>query len=524
MHGFTIKAKLILTSTLTLALVAILMFGGWYANRQMTTHRAANAIFDQQVMSLQVMLRGLNEMIITEGTSTASVNMVKNSAADFEKSMASASSMFQNLSKGAEIYAKASESWAKLKPALEGFLKLKGIGTGNDDSMLAMGKVVAQGDAVVTLIQELSSVTQKHVQAEVDRILLLLSIFGVVMLGLLFTVFIWVYRNVTRPIYQLRSTLIEVRTSRDLTHRVGSSTADEIGEATNALDQLLKSFQLLIQDFLQTIHRVEDQANRLKQAAEKGKEGAVQQEVATQNVVTAVDSLNQRITDIATQSECAVTVAETARSQSKRGIEAVNQALEAINATLQNTESMSTRIDDLSRQSEKISQIVSTIHDIADQTNLLALNAAIEAARAGEQGRGFAVVADEVRKLAERTTLATREIGGVISSIQNEIHAAVSGMTNNREQAHRAHTLVETTGKVIADIDASVRDTNGVIGQIAESTALQSQATGDITRHVELIARMTAEESSTITKTFQAAQDLDTLSAELHKAAAKFHV
>ena len=524
MHGITIKARLILTSVLTMGLVVTLMFGGWYANRHMTTHRAANAIYDTQIMSLQVLLRGLNEMIITEGTSTASVNMVKTSSADFEKSMAVTATMFQDLTQAVELYAKANDTWQKMKPVLDEFLKMKGIGTGNDDSMLAMGKVAARGDALIKQIQELSDVTQKHVQAEVDRILMILSVFGMAMLALLFAVFLWVYRNVTHPIQHLRSTLIQVRTNRDLTHRVGSSTADEIGEASNALDELLKSFQILIQDFLLTITRVEDQSNRLKQAAEKGQKGAVQQEEATQNVVSAVETLNQRINDIATQSESAVAVAETARSQSERGIAAVHDALKALNATLQNTESMAGRIDDLSRQSDQISQIVSTIHDIADQTNLLALNAAIEAARAGEQGRGFAVVADEVRKLAERTTAATKEIGSVISSIQQEIKEAVNGMAINREQAHRAHALVETTGKVITDIDNSVRDTNGVIVQIAESTAMQSEATSAITRHVDLIARMTTEESSTIAKTFQAAQDLDKLSIELHQSAAKFRV
>ena len=164
------------------------------------------------------------------------------------------------------------------------------------------------------------------------------------------------------------------------------------------------------------------------------------------------------------------------------------------------------------------------IEDIADQTNLLALNAAIEAARAGEQGRGFAVVADEVRKLAERTTKATKEIGDMIRQIQQDTKSAVSTMDQGTSQVGQGVELANKTGEALSTIHSMVNETAGMIQQIASAAEEQSNATRQIASDLESMTQTTRQTTSGITESAEACHELNALAGNLQKTLSVFKV
>jgi methyl-accepting chemotaxis protein len=179
---------------------------------------------------------------------------------------------------------------------------------------------------------------------------------------------------------------------------------------------------------------------------------------------------------------------------------------------------------DLEQRSRDISAIVKAIKEIAEQTNLLALNAAIEAARAGEQGRGFAVVADEVRKLAERTTLSTQEIAGMIDQIQKGTRTAVSSMEAGMRRVDSGVELAGQAGDAIGRIKASAEQVVGVVDSISAALREQSAASNDIARKVEQIAQMSEENTAAVQNTAVTARDLGQLSAFLESAVKRFNI
>ncbi|MEW6653432.1 MAG: methyl-accepting chemotaxis protein, partial [Bacteroidota bacterium] len=206
------------------------------------------------------------------------------------------------------------------------------------------------------------------------------------------------------------------------------------------------------------------------------------------------------------------------------GGKVVGQTIEGMNRIAVVVKQSADTVQQLGKSSDQIGEIVQVIDDIADQTNLLALNAAIEAARAGEQGRGFAVVADEVRKLAERTTKATKEIANMIKQIQKDTSEAVISMTSGTVEVEKGKELADEAGKSLSQIISGAEQVVDIVTQVAAASEEQSSAAEQISKNLESINHVTNESATGIQQIARASEDLNRLTLNLQELISRFKI
>ena len=294
----------------------------------------------------------------------------------------------------------------------------------------------------------------------------------------------------------------------DLTVRLTSKSQDEIGELVASFNVFIEKLQTTITKVVNIALPLSDMANSVSQNAEKTNTITLSQQEEAQNTKLAVDNLNHNVQSVAENAALAAEAAVQTSNVSVQGETVVKETVETIHQLARTVEESAEVIDHLDNDANQIGVILDVIKGIAEQTNLLALNAAIEAARAGEQGRGFAVVADEVRTLASRTQDSTIEIQSTIEKLQVAARKAVSAMSNGRELADNSVTQVSKAGESLVEITSSVEQINTMTGDIARSTESQSEAATQIVHHVDEISRSSGQ-------THQASEDLASVSGEL---------
>ena len=278
----------------------------------------------------------------------------------------------------------------------------------------------------------------------------------------------------------------------------------------------------MISSIIGNAERVSTAADQLLHASEEVADRARQQSDAASSMAASVEEMAVSIDQVKENAGEAHGISQEAGAISEEGAAVIHNAATEMRKISDAVQSSSAIVEDLGKQSDQITSIVNTIKEIADQTNLLALNAAIEAARAGEQGRGFAVVADEVRKLAERTSLSTTEIGGMVSKIQNGTRSAVSSMQAGVSQVSNGVQLANQAAESINRIRDGAARVTVVVNGISDSIAEQSAAGNQIAHQLETIAQMSEESAIAVRHTADAARTLHTLSASLHETVARF--
>ena len=352
-------------------------------------------------------------------------------------------------------------------------------------------------------------------EGSVDRSMMLaygMSIVFVLAAIVLFWFSLVTNRAIIRPVAAMRAALMEAQRSSDLTQRVVVTGKDEVAEMGRAFNALMESLQETLNRVMADAQQVSTAATQMAAASTQITESSRMQSESAASTAAAVEEVTVSINQVADNTRETRSVSEQACVLSTEGEKSARAAAVQMLDTAQSVGLSMELIEKLSQRSKEISGIVKVIRDIAEQTNLLALNAAIEAARAGEQGRGFAVVADEVRKLAERTSSSTSEISGMIEAIQGEVGRAVENLKSNNEQV--AATL--------ARINEGAKITMERINDISSAASEQGTASNDIARNVEKIAQMTEENSAAISQASSTARELETLATRLHAEVAQF--
>jgi methyl-accepting chemotaxis protein len=268
-------------------------------------------------------------------------------------------------------------------------------------------------------------------------------------------------------------------------------------------------------DINELAQRVASASEELSATAEEQAKGAMRQKRQSETVATAMEEMTATVMEVAKNAASTSVAAEGANTAAESGSHQVDGAVSGINRVAESSAKLGQMLSTLDSQAAEIGRIIGVINDIADQTNLLALNAAIEAARAGEAGRGFAVVADEVRKLAEKTMAATKEVENSIRHIQDGSRQAVTSMRETETQVQASTESTGQAGAALSEIISRIQDMTGKVAQIATAAEEQSAAAEEINRSIEDIARVASEAEDEANQTAQATRDLAQLSLEL---------
>jgi len=381
-------------------------------------------------------------------------------------------------------------------------------------------------DAIDVLIAYQTRIAQQQFeqtvkQAAVLRIVALATVgLGVLLAILMGTI---IGRSINRGVAALEKGAARLAEG-DLTAKVPTSGNDELSRVGASFNQMAQHISELIGQVNKACIMVNQNANALSTSAAQVSQSSRQQSQRATEAAGSVEQFNTAFKEIAATSENIVSAVNNARDLSKQGDAVVANAAQGIERVAKTVNESAEVIADLGQRSNQIGQILAVIKDIADQTNLLALNAAIEAARAGEQGRGFAVVADEVRKLAERTTAATSEISSMVGGIQEDTGRAVVSMRQSSVDVQEGVALANQAGQALQDIARSVQQVADMMGRIASETQAQSGASEALTLTVEEIAQMADQNSQAIEHAASASQEMVSCSLNLQHIVSRFRL
>lgn len=554
LNGVAVRYRLGFLALLSISGLLLVGFGGWLGitkvSQSVVTLQeqrlpAVAAISDMR-NSTNLLLQLSFEILTREGQ--------VNPGPKIRRAMARQESLFNLVNQTAELYEHLrktndeARAWALVKDAIVAWknsnealnLILKAISDSSDpgqqkelfaqyrESLAAWAKDQAKVDSSLTELREFNQAeiakTQELDTRTIKFSLLLMGVTLSVATVVLLLLAVFFVRSITKPLEQLRHTIVSVAGSNDFTERAHIRGRDEIAQTAGAFNRLLENVQVSLRDVLGNAHDISVASQKTLTASRQSAQSSESQSEAATAIAAAVEEMTVSITHISDNASETLGRARGAGEAASKGADSIAHTHTEMDKIATTVAQATAAIDKLSKESGSISTILKVIKDVADQTNLLALNAAIEAARAGEQGRGFAVVADEVRKLAERTAASTKAIGDLVISMQSSGADAVNWMVSVNRQVTSGKELSNVAVAHIASIHDSSKHVMSAVTDISEAIGEQSSAAQSIAQQVETVARLSETNNLTAKQTEAVSLDLDRLSASLREAISKFRV
>lgn len=382
----------------------------------------------------------------------------------------------------------------------------------NGDLFEYVDPIAEQISTLIELQLKIASEERANAQHIYDKNLRLFITVGVIASVLMCLSGVWVGRSISLPLRRLRQSIEQADQRKDLTVKVGVDSQDEIGMVANAFQRMLDRFHDIISDLGTTGEQLRQYATTLSNNTEQTREGVAVQTRETDQVATASTEMTHAIEEVSRNAAQAAQAASDANRETNDGTQVLENTIRSINSLASRINQSSDVINRVATDSAAIGSVLDVIRGIAEQTNLLALNAAIEAARAGEQGRGFAVVADEVRSLAQRTQESTQEIQEMIERLQAGSQDAVKSMAEGSDEMQNTIQQAEKAGASLTAISSAVAMINDMNTQIASATEQQMAVSQEISRNVVNISDVAKASEHSV-------EEVDRASSELKEAA-----
>lgn len=433
---------------------------------------------------------------------------------------------------GRRIYAEIRSSYGEYRAILDREIELRRADKGKEAVDLAFNPQTAEirtrvrkaiDDMVqlqnrfkAQIVQE-QNATESHLRYTV----VLLAIAGfVVGIG----ISVMITRSITAVMANMVGLAQEIANNNLAIADLEIRTQDETGQAAEALNRMKNNLRQIIQSIASTATHVASASEEISASATQQAQSSETQKDQTTQVAASMQEMSSTVTQVSDNCNKAAHAAQQAAETARQGGTIVEDTLMKMQLIADSVAATAKTVEGLGKSSDQIGHIIGVIDDIADQTNLLALNAAIEAARAGEQGRGFAVVADEVRKLAERTSAATKEIAQMVKGIQDETGAAVTAMEAGTKQAEEGVSSTSKAGDSLKAIIQVSEQVGGMITEIATAAAEQSATSEQVNSNVDQISKLVKESALGAQQSATACQDLSGLALDLQAMVGKFNL
>ncbi len=352
--------------------------------------------------------------------------------------------------------------------------------------------------------------------AAIALVELVLFIIGIIVISLVLR------RLVITPINRLSKTIQNIEKEGNLSLRIDVTSQDEIGHMSNAFNSMLNHFHDSLKQVNNTILQLGSSSTQINKIANMASQAVSNQQLQTSSVASAMQQMEAATNSVATNAEHTVAASDLALKETNSGTQITQAALQEIESLKENMIRATHAIQQLNTQSQNVGTVLEVIQKIAGQTNLLALNAAIEAARAGEQGRGFAVVADEVRTLASRTHQSTEEINNIIGRLQKDAEGAVSVMQIAMSSAEAGVESVQKTSNALINIAEEVRIINDMNHQVASAIKEQSQMAASVEVSIDGISQSSSHTAERASQLTTVSSELGSLASQLSTLVSRF--